>query len=406
MITASYGLTATERVLPRLALDWTTGLAQPGVDVTRAGVATFVGSNGLIQPASINTQRVDYSTGTAGLLVEESRINLTTYSNTFSNAAWSKLNSSVGAFVISPDGTANAVELVDNATNGAHTFERSNVVTVSGAVYTFSVFAKANSLTKLILQLDGNNTVATSSFDLSLGTITTTDGGTATIQSGKDGWYRCIVSGTTVNTAPYLRIRTVNAAGAGSYAGTGQSLYVYGAQLEAGAFPTSYIPTTIAAVTRNADAATMTGTNFSDWYNPTEGTFSIDCIINTKPAGQILIEMRGGTSANRFQYQRDSSSNTLRYLSIVSSSITVNLTKTSTFVNDVASITSAYKLNNYGVAVNGGVTTTDTSGGVPVVDRMRIGATVAGTAPSSGWYQKLLYYPQRLTNAEIQAFSK
>ena len=69
MITPSYGLTATERVLPRLALDWTTGLAQTGVDVTRAGVATFVGSNGLIQSASVNTQRIDWATGTSGLLV-------------------------------------------------------------------------------------------------------------------------------------------------------------------------------------------------------------------------------------------------------------------------------------------------------------------------------------------------
>jgi len=71
MITPSYGLTTTERVLPRLALDWTTGSAQEGVDVPRAGVATFVGSNGLVQSASADTQRIDYSKGTAGLLVEE-----------------------------------------------------------------------------------------------------------------------------------------------------------------------------------------------------------------------------------------------------------------------------------------------------------------------------------------------
>ena len=328
MITPSYGLTATERVLPRLALDWTTGLAQTGVDVTRAGVATFVGSNGLIQSASVNTQRIDYSTGTSGLLVEESRTN-------------ALLNSLI-------DGTSLATQLV----------------TVTAVARTLSFYGT--------------------------GTIVLSGAHSATAVG--DGAYP---TRTILTFTPSAGVLTLTVTGTVQFA-----------QLEIGVFPTSYIPTAATEVTRNADAATMTGTNFSDWYNPTEGTFSIDCIINTKPAGQILIEMRGGTSANRFQYQRDSSSNTLRYLSIVSSSITVNLTKTSTFVNDVASITSAYKLNNYGVAVNGGVTTTDTSGGVPVVDRMRIGATVAGTAPSSGWYQKLLYYPQRLTNAEIQAFSK
>jgi hypothetical protein len=150
----------------------------------------------------------------------------------------------------------------------------------------------------------------------------------------------------------------------------------------------------------------MTGTNFSDWFNATEGSFSIDCIINTKPAAQILMEMSDGTSANRIQFQRDSFTATLSYVAIVSSAIPVNIARTNAFVNDVASITAAYKLDNYGVAVNGGAIATDTSGGVPAVDRMRIGATVAGTAPSSGWYQKLFYYPQRLTNAEIQAFSK
>jgi hypothetical protein len=76
MITPSYGLTATERVLPKLVLDWTTGVTQAGVSVSRAGVATFVGSNGLIQSASADTQRIDYVSGVAGVLVEESRTNL------------------------------------------------------------------------------------------------------------------------------------------------------------------------------------------------------------------------------------------------------------------------------------------------------------------------------------------
>jgi hypothetical protein len=415
MITPSFGLTATERVLPRLALDWTTGIAQTGVDVTRAGVATFVGSNGFIQSASVDTQRIDYSTGVAGLLVEESRTNSCLQSQNFSTIWGNGTRLLVTTDATTSPANDNTADKIIGTTNTDQKFLEQTIAVTTGTTYTLSLFAKKDEYE--ILQMSAANTqfsgtLAYANYNLTTGVVVSSADFSASIEDYGNGWYRCVLvttaaTGTGNNPFRLSVYASGDPARLLSYTGDGESgLFMWGAQLEAGAFPTSYIPTTTTAVTRNADVATMTGTNFSDWYNPTEGTFSIDCIINTKPAAQILMEMSDGTSANRFQYQRDSSSNTLSYLSIVSSSITVNLAKTSTFVNDVASITSAYKLDNYGIAVNGGVTTTDTSSGVPVVDRMRICATVAGAAPSSGWYQKLLYYPQRLTNAEIQAFSK
>ena len=404
-MTPAYALTATERVLPRLLLDWTTGSAQSGVDVVRAGVATFVGSNGLIQPASANTQRIDWSSGVAGILIEESRTNLLLRSQEF-NTGWTYNSAGAAAnTTVAPDGTTTA----DTLTFGNTAISRGyQAFTGNGSAFTFSVFAKYTDkqwIAFLLVDSGGVNRFVW--FDVQNGVVGTTQTGiTASVVASANGFYRCIATIATTATVNYAMIYGVNGNGSTSNAGQTGSVAAWGAQLEAGAKETSYIPTTTTAVTRNADVATMTGTNFSDWYNPTEGTFSIDCIINTNSAAQILMEMSDGTSANRFQYQRDSGSNNLSYLAIVSGSISVNLSKTATFVNDAASIISAYKLNNYGIAVNGGATTTDTSSGVPIVDRMRIGATVAGAAPSSGWYQKLFYYPQRLTNAEIQAFSK
>jgi len=423
MITPSFGLTATERVLPRLALDWTTGLAQLGVDVTRAGVATFVGSNGFIESASTNSQRVDYLTGTAGLLVEEARQNQLPYSQTLDDVSWSTTNAtSVSVSTkLSPDGVSYGYNYVPNTVSTIHDIFKT-ITATANTVYTSSCFFEKGEYRYAFLTINQRNSGAFVGqvayvIDLETGAVGSalTNGTAPTSTSVKvdayrDGWYRLCVTGTTAATGVnQVRFNAGPAASLSSISLTGDAIKginIWGAQLEAGAFATSYIPTTTTAVTRNADVATMTGTNFSDWYNPTEGTFSIDCIINTNSAAQILMEMSDGTSANRFQYQRDSGSNNLSYLAIVSGSISVNLSKTATFVNDAASIISAYKLNNYGIAVNGGATTTDTSSGVPIVDRMRIGATVAGAAPSSGWYQKLFYYPQRLTNAEIQAFSK
>jgi hypothetical protein len=332
MITPSYSLTATERVLPRLALDFTTAALDPRVTFTRTGnTATVTNSSGVIVGINADLPRFDFDPVTfvcRGLLIEESRTN-------------ALLNSLL-------DGTSLATQ----------------TVVVTAAARTLSFYGTG----QIVLSGAASATVTGTGAYPTRTTLTFTPSAGALILT---------VTGT-----------------------------VQFAQLELGSFNTSFIPTAATAVTRNADVATMTGTNFSDWFNAAEGTFSIDCIINTKPAAQILMEMSDGTSNNRLQFQRDSSSTNLTYASIVGGAIPVNLSRTGAFVSDVGSICAAYKLDSYAVAVQGGSVATDTSGGVPPLDRLRIGATVAGTAPSSGWYQKISYYPQRLINAEVQAFSK
>ena len=411
MITPSFSLTATERVLPKLALDFTTAALDSRVTFTRTGnTATVTNSSGYVAPINANLPRFDYDPITLackGLLIEESRSNLATYSNTFSNAVWSKLNSSVGASVVSPDGTANAVELVDNATNAPHTFERSNVVTVIGTSYTFSVFAKANTLTKLMLQLDGNGAVATSTFDLSLGTITTISSGTATITNVGNGWYRCIVSGTAANTAPYLRIRTVNAAGNSTYAGTGQSLYVYGAQVETGAFATSYIPTEALAVTRNADVATMTGTNFSSWYNASENTlFAQASTFSNASTDKFVANINNNGFPNRILMNFSATNNFSASVVSNSASQVSGTNGTSAALNTPIKMCFATKLDSFAFSQSGVAPTTDNLGVMPVtVDRLWLGSATT-SAFLNGHLQKVMFWPQRLINAEVQAFSK
>ena len=162
MITPSFGLTATERVLPSMALDFTTASLDSRVTFTRSGnTATVVNSSGLIATINANLPRFDFDPVTLackGLLIEEARTNLLTYSNDFSNAIWNKNSSSITSNVItSPDGTVNASKLVEAAATAEHTVNRSTpVAIVAGSSNTLSVFAKKGERTTIELYYVNN----------------------------------------------------------------------------------------------------------------------------------------------------------------------------------------------------------------------------------------------------------
>jgi len=224
-----------------------------------------------------------------GLLIEESRTNLLTYSNTFTNAAWNQATNIVvsTATISSPDGTANAYTLTDNATNAAHCIFGTGASITAGTAYTISVYANAGTLRYVSLR--GEQTSVASNYpwitvDLQTGAINSN--GLATSSSATpvgNGWYRItltftalstivgnlVIAASNVSTAPIVTNTLGNA-----YAGTTQTLYVYGAQLEAGAFATSYIPTTSAAVGRGADVLSQPISSIP-YFSATAGTFAI-----------------------------------------------------------------------------------------------------------------------------------
>jgi hypothetical protein len=414
MITPSYGLTATERVLPRLALDWTTGLAQPGVDVTRAGVATFVGSNGLIQSASVNTQRIDYSTGTAGLLVEESRTNTILYSQDYTNIAWGLFNvlpfgaGSIANATTAPDGSLTANKIVEDTTvNSRHDIYQG--VTTTAASWTYSQFLKAGERTWAKLRLDVAGSFKGAYFNLATGEIGTVDAGyTAKIQSFADGWYRCSVTVTATATTFFSSVRMATANGVDIYTGDGVSgLFLGGSQTELGAFATSYIPTEAATVARNADVATMTGTNFSDWYNPTEGTFACEYQVAQYNAVLPQLVLSAGSAAAIEIYMACNTSNVNQF-TVVNSTNQANFGSLgSVTLNTPAKICGFYKTNYFSAAGNGttagGV---DLSGTLPLADKLVLGARNDGARPLNGHIHTLEYWPFTLTTSEILAISK
>jgi hypothetical protein len=409
MITPSFGLTATERVLPRLALDFTTASLDSRITFTRSGAtATRVNSSGFIEAVAADVARFDFNPVTLvcrGLLIEESRINYATYSNSLFDASWTPSSVTAGTSITSPDGTTNAVKAIASASDALHFFSK-NATSVPTTVYSFSRYAKKGELTKFALR-EGSATGAYAAFDLDNGTVLD---GTGTIVDAGNGFYRCTLnvtlSGTTFGMRVYLLPNTYTSGSVtNTWTGDGTSgLYFYETQLEAGAFPTSQIPTTTTALTRNADVATMTGTNFSDWYNATEGTFEVTWSAPLR-INQTAFSANVNNSNRLECIRRDTGNIRMQVFSGGALQVSVGpLTNTGLGPFDC---TLAYKQDNFAIATNATGPSVDTSALVPVGNnQLAIGRDSASTAFICGTVSKLNYWPQRLTNAELQAFSK
>jgi hypothetical protein len=413
----------------------------PLVTFTRASSATYVGSDGLIKTATTNEPRFDHNPTTGeslGLMVEEARTNLLVRSEEFDNASW---NSSAGSRTITansiaaPDGSTTADTITADGTSNPHF--ASQAVTLSAVSYSFSVFAKAGTETLLGLRAFAAFGGAFVIFNLSTGTITSSaNGGSGIITPYPNGWYRCTMVFTPLAASSslgiYLRDTVNNTANT--------NLYLWGAQLEAGAFPTSYIPTTTAAATRSADVASITGSAFSSWYRQDEGTMfarysfpqspntggaRVFVFINSAATNIIWLRAQGGV--NRVYDVTDASV----------SQATFNQGAYAAGVEYRAAL--ATKANDFGFAENGGAPQSDSSGTMPSaasaetdsllledspfndfyilsygeasssgvgVDRLGIGVDVSGTAPGNVHIRRLTFFPQRLPNSTLVALTQ
>jgi hypothetical protein len=420
MITPSFGLTATERVLPKLALDFTTASLDPRVTFTRTGnTATVVNSSGNVVGINADLPRFDYDPITLvckGLLIEEARTNLATYSAAFDDASWGKVACTISATNNpSPDGGNNADTITEDSAASAHFVVKS---ASSSGVVTASVFAKATTGNRyLVIGFSRAASVwVAATFDLVNGVHTQTlissyTSPVVSITPFPNGVYRCSITATT-DTVNDIRIGLSNAStysavtrGFGSYTGDGESgVIVYGAQLEAGAFATSYIPTEATTVTRNADVATMTGTNFSDWFNASEGAFYGEAVVGRQvsAAGTGVYVASNAVTNSMSMFYRGSGATGAQVVDGGATQADLSPTGVLT-ANQVFKSVLAYKVNNFAASGNAGTVVTDAAGTVPTLDRLLIGTNVNYL---NGHVRKISYYPQRLINAEVQAFSK
>ena len=249
----------------------------------------------------LNIPRIDYSLGGCpNILLEPQRTNLATYSEQFDDASWSKVNSSVTANAdISPDGYTNADRIYDNATSGQHRVGK-NISVVSATTYTFSVFAKKGSLRYCYLFTVAGGASDRYYFDLQDG-VSITAGGK--IEDYGSGWYRISAQVTAADTDNELfAFNLTDSPSSATYSGTGTGYHmIYGYQVEAGDYATSYIPTTTASVTRNKDTTVekdLTSFGIGNSY-----TLLFDLTMATEDSNKILFYLKNSAGADSFTFR-------------------------------------------------------------------------------------------------------
>ena len=391
----------------------------PTPTFTRASTATFVGSNGLIQSAAINTPRFDHNPVTLackGLLIEESRTNIITYSEDMSVAnGWSEDSNRilwVNNATTSPAGTTTAEKITELVLAGvSRKISVKNVSVVTGTTYTLSVYAKAAERSFLQITASANFTSAYQNFDLSNGTIGSGTATSSAITAMGNGWYRCsIVAQASATASGTITVGIVPASTSTlftAYLGAdNHGIFLWGAQLEAGSFPTSYIPTTIAALTRSADVCSISGANFTGFWNQSAGTLVQVFEASPNTNTTYVSASNGNIAANSVHIDNDTGLMRSVYYSGSSIVATLNLGAVGT-VGSVNKVATAYSVNDFAASRNGDSAVTDISGALPIgLSQMNIGTDERSQVPTSFFSNKcisfLRYYNKRLPNAKLQ----
>ena len=351
-------------------------------------------------PTNIPRIEYDASGNVLGLLVEEARTNLILNSD-WSNgtASWGLFNGGLATVNsgIAPDNSNNALKLskLSGSTAG---YLRQTINVSNGSTYTLSVYAKKGSWDYLEVGGDafgfGGDGVF---FDLSAGTITGSQ--PSKITSIGNGWYRCSTTytATASSISPFFRAR-ISSTSLGDAEGY-EYILLWGAQLESGSFPTSYIPTSGSTVTRASDVASIPVSEFG--YNQSEGTL----LITATPYDASSLSWYasfGSEAANSIQFY--TSSSTIRTF-IRKDSVDQAAFNSVDGASDNTELSFAcsFEKNNVQSILNGGTIASDASAEIPnITSPLKIGTNTVSSGQLNGHIKSIKYYPRALTSTKIQ----
>ena len=324
----------------------------------------------------LDVARIDYSSGSGALLVEPQRTNLVTYSSSFDNAAWIKNQSTITSnYSVSPQGIQNASRWLSNSGATLHYLGQSINFTL-GQSYTVSCYVKSNTISNQNFRLFIQNSITSSDF-------------TATSE-----WQRITFTATTTFASG------VSLSGIGRPSSNAAvDLLIYGFQLELGSYPTSYIPTQAATVTRNADVISKTG--ITDLIGQTEGTIFVEFINDNNSNASIarIISLSDGTANNRL-YLAKILSGASYFVSVASGTQTGEITG-AIMPQGIVKIALAYNTNDVVMYVNGSLVGSDLFHTTPATSNLYLGQENLGTASLCKPYNAVALYKTRLTNAEL-----
>ena len=390
--------------------DGTSGIFLWGAQLEQsATVGEYIPTTSVINSAP----RFDHNPTTGeslGLLVEEARTNLCLQSEDFATT-WTQQRATITTnTTLAPNGTTTADTITGNgATGGTQSVFQSITVSASTA-YTINVYAKAGTSTWMTIQGFDGTTNCRAWFDLVNGATGSVETGmsNATITNAGGGWYRCSVVRTTGIISTSLRPQFGQATSNGAEITGGVLTFaLWGAQVEAGAFPTSYIPTTTATVTRAADVASITGSNFSSWYNQTEGTVFAEARTQQSAAAHVLAGFSTGSFASSAYLSKESSNFLVAAPDAAPSNINIGLLSVSSNVGLRAALAFTAGTGSASAVMNGGTVNTDPSTGIPItMSQMAIGSAPwsIGSNSWNGTIKRLTCWPTRL--ATLQAITQ
>ncbi len=369
------------------------GSLDPRVTFTRASTATYFDATGTMRSAGTNTPRWDYDPVThalRGVLIEESRTNIALNSANFTVAPWSPLGLASTAptvaanAAVAPDGTTTATRVNYPAVSGGVSTINNNL-TVTTAVYTFSVWARG---------VVGGETIWLSStpdgvsYSRAQMTLTTS-------------WQRFTLTPPAFTGTAWVMLMGVDMRDGSQSAQPAQSVYLWGAQVEQGAFATSYIPTTAAAVTRAQDSCMIPPANMG-WFTPPGGSWMAEFIgfnppsaltprVISYPAAGNIHTISGSTILAVQQYDGAASmgtANTFSPNTVVKAATTWAVGAARSCLNAGAIASSAALTAGYAPLATGGV---------------RLMADETAGDGMSGYLRRMRYWPRILTNAELQS---
>jgi len=353
----------------------------------------------------LNVPRLSYMYGSCpALLLEPQRTNLALYSEDFSNAYYGKSGSTITSnTTTAPDGNVTADSIIENTATGFHLISRG---TFASGTNTLSVYAKANTRNFIYVALYNGSSDFGAYFNLSNGTVGNIDTGiTASIQTAANGFYRCIITYTSAVSVT-LSIGIASANGTRSYTGDGTSgIYIWGAQLEAGAYATTYIPTTTASATRIADTATKTG--ISSVITSPQGTLFVNCRALFNGGSFRGISISDGTYSNRLAIVQSSSSNTLLIALVIGNTFVVNQSITGFTQTNFNKVAVSWGSGTLKVFVNGSLSNTFTSITMPSANLFTRFGLDAGASASEfeGFVQATALFATPLSDSDCIALT-
>lgn len=416
---------------PTLEMNFSPDVTLPGtVTFTRSSTGTYISGSGLVTSAAVNAPRFDYDVANGqwrGLLIEPAATNRYTVSGDGVPAVFvsgnfaADFNLATTNTPASASNVTNGVRLfnVNTATAAQHYLVSDTVAWTTTTWNTYSVYLKANSGTifPIITLEDGSSNGVWARIDLTTPANSTSGVsgagvlGTSGVEVLANNWRRCWVSGRGFAGARFgITSSNVNG-GSGwypSYAGTvGDSFYVWGIQLESDlsvSKPTSFIY----SGTRAVDNAVMTGTNFTNWFNQSEGTMLVE-FYKTKETNYSYYNhpynISDGTGNNQYYLYGVQTASYISYGIVTGGVGQLDVYQAVTAVTGINRYVMSYKTNQAVYAVNGTLRYTDSTVALPTVTRMQLGGDSGNSANLNDCISRIIYWPYAVEPARLANLS-